>query len=372
MATVFEGPWASVSGRNNPPANSRALIDLSPTGSPGSRGLFVSDGNLGFGYRIVADPAAEVWEALTTGADPEGLASAKPLVPTVQGNVELVFAASGLARRERFRFGTHPHTDKLRTLLRRQFGAMWDATDGADHCRRCLDKTCEKYGVEDWKEFVPQRLRAHVPGRLPHATTITESFNKADAATLGPDLTWTTSGSVTWSVTSNRGHKSGSGGQGEFANAGTDLSGDDHYGQAVCYVPVAGTYHGPACRTDFGAGSSFYSFVGASNDSTVYLIKWAGGQTNIATGTHTLADADVVKVEANGSTITGYVNTVNVASVTDTGITGFLRCGLNQNTATAAGTFDSFEAADLGGGGSILPLVACDMRNVADMGGMRG
>ena len=98
--TVFEGPWARDGrGAFAAPPGSRALVDLSPLPAQGSRGLFAADANLGFDYRIVTDPAAEVWAALTAGADPGGLAGAKPLVPTTKGQLELYLG--GLARRGR-------------------------------------------------------------------------------------------------------------------------------------------------------------------------------------------------------------------------------------------------------------------------------
>jgi hypothetical protein len=59
----------------------------------------------------------------------------------------------------------------------------------------------------------------------------------------------------------------------------------------------------------------------------------------------------VAHVEADGSTVTGTYNGSTIWTGTDTAITGNVRCGVNQFATSGAGTFDDFEAADLGGGG---------------------
>ena len=351
MATVFEGPWVrNQQGAFAAPPGSRALIDLSPLPAQGSRGLFVSDANLGFDYKIVTDPAAEVWAALTAGADPDGLAGAKPLVPTTKGNLELFLGA--LARRERFRWGSDPHTNRLRDVLRSNFAGLWER--GHERvARKYLDDCCKKYGHGEWREFVPQKLLAHVPGRLPRETTITENFTRTDSANqIGNLLTWTQVGGL-FGTSSNRGYKSSGAANQQLVRADSDLSSDDHYAQIACYYPGAGTYHGPCARCPSSATETFYTVVTASDDAIGYTLKLvAGVQTNLGTAAAgTRSDGNVAHVEADGSTVTGTYNGGTIWTGTDTAITGNVRCGVNQFATSGAGTFDDFEAADLGGGG---------------------
>lgn len=294
-----------------------------------------------------------LWDQLTAGSDPSGDSGPKPLVPGTDGQLKLYVSGHSLVKSERFEFGVHPHTNRLRDLLRREFEEQWERTNGDDHCRRCLDFTCKKYRVNDWKEFVPPRLHAHVPGRLPHATTITESFNQADSSTLGPDLTWGEVG-ANWATVSNQAAKTELvDNQGHYARAESDLSSDDHYSQAALYYPVATTYHGPACRVAGGSTVTFYSWATASEDANGYLIKFVTGtQTNLvnnAVGSR--VDGTLAKIEVDGSALKGYYGGVEKSSTTDTAITGNLRCGLNQFRGSSTGAFDSFEAADLAAGG---------------------
>jgi hypothetical protein len=348
----YLGPWVRDRGAFAPPPGAVALVDLSPPHLPGSRGLFAA-ARLGLDYQRVADPARLSWDALTTRSAPDGLGRPRPLVPTTAGRLELHLGPLGRVRADRFAWGLHPHTGRLRDQLRGQFALRWESGE-YDHARRCLDFEREKYALADglWRELVPPRLRPYVEGPLPHQTTITESFNKADSTTLGPDLSWTEI-SGGWEVVSNRCRKStGSDAQSHCARADSDLSSADHYAQIASYYPGNTSYHGPACRLPGTSTETFYSFVTASEDGTGYLVKMvAAAQTNIATGSvGTRTDGTLVKVEANGSTITGYFGGSSAASTTDTAITGNVRAGLNQYHVTGTtGTFDSFEAADLGG-----------------------
>lgn len=291
-----------------------------------------------------------LWDQLTTGSDPTGQNGPKPLMPGTDGQLRLYVGGHSLVKSELFTFGVHPHTNRVRDLLRLQFEQQWEATNGHDHCRRCLDYTCKKYRVDDWKEFVPARLHAHVPGRLPHATTITESFNKADSDTLGPDLTWTEV-SGDWDVVSNAAELITTGSE-KTARAESDLSSDDHYGQVV-YLNEASSNEatGGACARFASAAETCY--LHRAYRDNVFLQKIVGGTyTTLANAVETQAANDVLKVECDGSAIKGYLNAVEKLSVTDSSITGNTRCGIvGYSDGVAEPRLDSFEAADLAAGG---------------------
>jgi hypothetical protein len=280
---------------------------------------------------------------LTDGSAPDGSDGPRPILPTVGRRVEL--RAVGAVHDRAFALDSSTHANRVKDVLRADFAAVHaDATGGKtpdpEIHRRVLDYWCEKYGTGDWQQFVPAGLRAHIEGRLPHRTTITESFNKANGVGLGPDLSWT-SVFGTWQVDSNKAGKSGTNSVVEHARADTDLSSADHYAQVAW---SAGSYFaGPCARVVNSSAKTFYVLFGGS---PLYLTKLvAGTQTNLTSGS-SCAMNDVMQVRIDGSTLTGRINGTQVISTTDTAITGNLRTGLHLYYATTS-ALDSFEAADL-------------------------
>ena len=62
-----------------------------------------------------------------------------------------------------------------------------------------------------------------------------------------------------------------------------------------------------------------------------------------------------IRVQANGSMITGEFDSSETISVTDTSITGNVRTAVRPRNVPDAMRLDNFEAADLAVGGTILP-----------------
>lgn len=280
---------------------------------------------------------------LTDGSAPDGSDGPRPILPTVERRVEL--HAGGAVHERAFALDSSTHANRVKDVLRADFAAVHaDATGGKtpdpEIHRRVLDYWCEKYGTADWQQFVPANLRAHVEGRLPHRTTITESFDKADGVGLGPDLTWT-SVFGTWRTDSNKAGKSANITTVEHARADSDLSSADHYAQVVW--DFNSPFGGPCARVDASGAKTFYTvFCG----SPLYLVKLvAGTQTNI-TNTSSCSVGNTMQVRINGSALTGWKNGTQVISTTDTAITGNLRCGL-QLYYHNNGVFNNFLAADL-------------------------
>lgn len=286
-----------------------------------------------------------LWDQLTAGSDPDGIDGPKPLMPGTDGMLKLFVGGHSLVKQERFRFGVHPHTGKVRDLLQRQFAESWERTNGADHCRRVLDYTCEKYRVEDWREFVPANLRAHVPGRLKHATTITDDFNRSDAGSLGTSAGgWSWAEVVgSWAIASNVAFRDDATTDG-VARAESDLSSDDHYGQVVASNLFAESYAAGVARLSSSATTYYVSIVNQEANRGLWKVV-SGAFTRLATPATEDPNNKSQKTEADGSTIKGYSDGVEVASSTDTAITGNLRTGM---TARATNNIaDNFEAADL-------------------------
>ena len=293
-----------------------------------------------------------LWDQLTTGSDPTGQSGPKPLMPETGGEIKLYVGGHSLVKSERFRWGIHPHTNRVRDVLRADFAEMWERTNGDDHCRRCLDATCEKYRIKDWKEFVPARLHAHVPGRLPHQTTITESFNQADSTTLGPDLTWTeVAGS--WDTISNQVRiAAASGLVDDHARADSDLSSTDHYAQ-LQVVDLGGAAEinvlGASARFASAANTAYSAFARRDTDKIRLYKTVAGVETLISEVAITISLPELYKVECNGSTIKAYQAGVERLSASDSAITTGTRGGINgyYNNGATKPLGDLFEAADL-------------------------
>lgn len=301
----------------------------------------------GMGFRPIGGPNIVdlPWDQLTTGSDPSGENGPKPLMPGTDGFLRFYIGGHSLAKSEYFRWGIHPHTNRVRDVLRRQFAEQHERHQ--EHARKVLDFWCIKYRVEDWKEFVPANLHAHVPGRLKHSTTITETFTGTDGDPLGPNHTWTIQAG-TWVKKDNKARKSTNDATVEMARADTALSSDDHYAQVVVTVGIS-RFHGPVCRVPSSIASTGY--LVAEFSVVLYLRKQVAGVfTDIDSVAHTIINGGVYKVEADGSAIKGYADTVGLLSATDTAITGNLYCGLVAYGAEAGGTMDNFEAADLGAG----------------------
>lgn len=319
-----------------------------------------------------------IFDVLTDGSDPAGLEATKPLRPTAAGRLEVNCRQK---HAENFKWGKG-HTGNLRAQYRGGFMRYW--VKDQTHARKVLGSWCIQYGFRldgtDWHEFVPPGLWGDVPGPLPPETTITESFNKADSETLGPDLTWSeytsagagTSAGSKFQVVSNMCYDSGGDGNWGYARAESDLSSDDHYGQFVLKglgsSGASNSQIGPACRFATGTTGECYLVRAAQIDDTYRLVKSTSGGalTDLATVSLAAGVDDVIKVQADGSTIKGYVNAVERHSVTDTAITGNTRCGLFVYAPAAEGNAwgDSFEAADLAAAGLVYTQLERGLRGM--------
>jgi hypothetical protein len=342
--------------------------------TPIMRGVFQSL----TGYRPGGDHLVDLlWDLLTAGGDPDGGDCCLPLLPGALGRrpwLELHLGGHGCLRAEPFKWGVHPHRPKVQRLLRKHFEELHAAAQvgqlrDAQHHRRVLDFWCERYDVDDWREFVAPKLWAHVPGRLKHDTTITESFNKADSGTLGPDLTWTElNGNI--DIVSNKAQSTT---LGSFvaARADSDLSGTDQYAQAVVNASeeTATAQVGCLCRKTSGATSTFYWADGEFDTNLVRLLKRVSGtNTTLGTSSKTLTAGTpgTVKVEAVGSAIKAYWNSSQEVSVTDTSITTGTRCGVRGLKITSGNvTWDDFEAADVSAGNIVYTQLERNTRGIA-------
>lgn len=306
------------------------------------------------GYAVKGDDLlGMIWDLLTDGADPTGDEFARPLMPEHDGRLALHF---GRSHHERFSLAAG-HASKVRDVLSGDFRTTFDevqsGTAREGHHQRCLDALCEKYGTEDWQQFVPTDLRAEVPGRLKHETTITESFNKADSTTLGPDLTWTETlnnlevvGNACRSVNTTATFSE--------ARAESDLSSADHYSQIVLASVSATVAFGIGSRSSVRhhlVDRTYYSTIHetlSGSDRGVHK-RINGAFTYLGNGGALLASGVTLQCRVSGSSIEAFANGLSwLGPFTDTAISGGTRTGIGHRRTTVTDDYlDAFEAADL-------------------------
>jgi hypothetical protein len=325
-------------------------------------------------------------DIFTDGSDPDGIDGPKPIMPSSSGRMELHLG--GRSHFENFRWGDR-YTGKVGDLLRRDFAlTMADAKTGKlrddKHHLRCLDALCEKFGVQDWKEFVPASLQKDVPGRLKHETTYTDDFDRANAATLG--ASWSkiqSSGTQELGIDTNNCRLPNSGNTSALTSVvhryDSDLSSTDH--ESGCswgndnFNIVAGSHTvGPICRKDSTATLTFYAMrlartasggVYTANDAQLFKFV-SGTATQLGSDVSvTPSLPDPLKIYASGSTIKSYYDGVERHSQTDSAISSGLRCGLRLVVGNGvAWRGDDWNAADLAASGILYTQLERGVRGV--------
>lgn len=412
MIRTYLGPWQWDGEAWNAPTGCVGAVDLRPVplqgiagGEPGI-GLFVLDSRLpGSDYTLLgAGAPGEVqvtakhraawrslagflpqgetladllWDHLTRGADPAGDASPKPLLPTLRGSAywhEL--RLGGPLRNEPFQWGADAETTgRVRGMLRRQFRELFEEanadrlTDARQHLR-VLDYWCDRLGVDDWREFVPSDLRGDVPGRLKHATTITDDFNRSDSSSLGSSSegwSWTEVGGD-FGIASNQLSVNATASDNVMrARAEFDLSSSDQYAQIT--MTVAGnsfSYFHPAVRFASAAATLYHGGVRGNSSPQCSIRKVVTGTTtNLVTGS-TFASAPVLcKLTANGSALELFLAGASLLSVTDTSIASGLRTGVAARGSLTTDRADDFSAGDLAPSGVTYVRLETGTRGVA-------
>lgn len=403
----YIGPWVWQSSDQGgecwiPPDGTVGLIDLRSLAGMGKRGgvpdgygFFAVDGtlsapyvSLGYGYIAtlpVSNPTKNainsylgykpsgstllevIWDILTNGGDPTGELRLKPLIPTMEGNLELHLGGHSLIKSEKFIYGVHSHTEKVRAVIQHDYREIRREciAAGKNHYLKFLDALGEKYNVsKPQDEFIPNDLPKESP--LTHSTVITDNFNRADSDSLGSSSegwSWTADETyIDLDIASNRlaviavdpNYNYGSG------RAESDLSGTDQYAQLSItgYSTTTSTntsYHaggGPAVRYA-SAASTFYCGMYMDTNSDTYKIYKCvtGTYTSLASEAATFpATPFTAKITANGTSIDFLISDSSVASVTDSSISTGTRTGFAYYKGKWSGTdtADDFEAGDLG------------------------
>ena len=176
------------------------------------------------------------------------------------------------------------------------------------------------------------------------ALPATDNFNRANAANLGAN--WTAQAG-NMQVTSNEIGANGASSStenGVYWNA--DTFGDDQYSQVIAASVESYAGAGAACRIATNTDDSWYGFY--SDTSYLYFFKMVSGTwTSIDSDSTPASTSDVIKIDAEGTTITGYRNGSSQATNTDSalasGAAGVTSWGDGVGT-----TVDDWEGGNLG------------------------
>ncbi len=453
----YLGPWRWVEDEGGcwaAPEGTVGLVDLRPYGGTTEpQGFFATDRKLGSDYDLVGTEldgilsAAQkgawktllhldslsannvldaLWEVLTFRADPEGNLRAKPLIPTVRGDLELWLGGHSLVRSWRFQGQSDPAWPNIQKVIQNDYRRIREFALSEAAALRAIptnpkelagkanrlrwsriyrsarrkgitfDKARE--AVADYQEKLHRRVlgglerkyrtiagREFIPDDLPDEestrpeTTITESFNKEDSGTLGPDLTWTEycPSDSTWRVLDNQAnYHEGPSHDACYgtARAENDLSSNDHYSELSAIVVQSGNSYqpgaiGPAVRFDSSIETCYIGRLWQhDNDSErfkqIYKLI-SGAYTQLASSDYTFNLPHTLRTQIDGTTLKLFIDTAEEISLTDTAISGGVRTGIHgrEHGWSTGPRGDDFEAADLEIGLSI-PVAMQHYRNL--------
>jgi hypothetical protein len=293
-----------------------------------------------------------ILDAICDGSDPTGDDFAKPLMP--DSELKLSLNIAGVTHQ----WKTAPwnyHWDKIQDVERADFQRCFDDAKAgrlkdSEHHRRVLDALCDKYnlqGADDWKGFIPAKIRKEIKGRLKHETTLTDNFNRADAGSLGTSgegWTWTALSGAVCTISSNRAVGTTSGVQ----RANSDLSSSDQDCGCTIISWSSGRGAGGVARQHASAVTGYLYLPQDFATDTRRLFKIVTGTfTNLLGSSGSIPGLSLVQLtRINGSTFSGLDNgSVALGPTTDTAITGNVRSGLYCDQTNT--TVDDWSSTDI-------------------------
>jgi len=390
-----ESPDTMPGGEWRAPAGARHVVDLSPRGQIGL-GVWDAPTSLGSDYTQLGDPQAPIararrntvasrlsvagydettvggmlFEHFTRWGD-TGSGLTVPMLGVGRGGVVRLHLGNGNLVERRFLPGD-AGWDVLQEGVREQYRRVrqqaLDGTIPEDHHRKWLGHRLTIYGLtsRDRRALVPEDLPDETPMRP--STVVQEPFSGSSLANM--------------TVREGSGYAESGGAFGYTASGAivehdTALSSDGHSSQIKDTGSASGRRFGPVYRSGGTATVDLYMWL---RFGTVF--RWYkrvdGGSYEVISETGTpgssglvlraeVTEADEHTLKEDGVAIIG--------PTSDSSIQGHFHGGIGCGFGTESGTGDDLELDDGlggGGGGSLLKLVACDMENMRDMGGMRG
>ena len=313
------------------------------------------------GYKPSGDKLVDIlFDHLTNGADPDGENACKPLMPT--SNLNLDIHLNELVKR--IKVDTHDkYWNKIVSCEQKEYKKFREQClkNNSKDYLKFLKKLTEKYKIkeDDAGIFIPKGMPKEKP--TPHNTTKTESWPSDGNITSGQDNTWTVLDQaftvVSGMVRSNANNITSTA-RLDFDFSGSDLFAEERMSDNSSAAGNILTY-GVMVRQD-GTSTLTHYMSDFRNDTALWRTfrRVSGGFTSIGTNTSQgVSLNDIIKLEANGSTITRYKNGISQNSTTDTGITSGLRVGILSYSVTSASSYiyaDDFRGGDIGGVEAVL------------------
>ena len=300
------------------------------------------------GWRPAGDTVAQlIYNLLTAGSHPDGDLGVRPLLPGMDRQLRVYLPGIGQIWGETFRYGKHPHTNKVRDVERLTYREIYTKNPKGRLPGKFLGLLGQKYQLTDPEDsFIPADL-PKIKKEKPE-TSYSDNFDRTNAADLG--ASWTAIAD-TPKIASNKATTTNNS-VNTMGRYDSDLSGTDHYAQVTgAATNSSAGRSGVITRKDGTATVTCYCHFGNWATDIAAVSKFvAGTETSLGTHAHTLANTDtpVIKGQSNGSTITTDFDAVNEVSLTDTAITTGVRGGIHlQSTAMSNATANDWSEADL-------------------------
>lgn len=292
--------------------------------------------------------SAALAEILTTKADPTGTVRCLPLIPKLNGMLEIVLSGHGVIWERPFEGESDEAWGNIRQVLQGNYRKVRAQAllDGTDHHRKYLDALNAKYAIRTEK-FIPDDLP--VEPSEPRDTTVSDDFNRpnepldagpwdeldGDWDVVNDEVTARDSRSPTFPAT---------------ARHTTPLSSDDQESQVTVTSMTGGGLLGPTARFAAAAETCYYGYVRESGNSRAIGKVITSAPTTLWADTGGGAPPHVQKLVCDGTSLSLYDDGVLAQTIVDPSISGNLYVGLcahSNQTGGQESDGDNFLAADL-------------------------
>lgn len=301
-----------------------------------------------------------LWGLFTEIADPTGSNAVKPLMPTVQGNLDLHLSGHSLVRREGFDRVRHPKAlQQIRSNYQRMLQSVHPQMRG-----EMLQRLMRKTGLSARDITVPSG-----------AATIADDFTETSDTSLHLHTpTGTNAFTGSWNenvgdwlvVASDDRAESAGNADPNIARADPSsggLTSDDHYSQSTVAAIADFWAVGAAARMEAASDDCYIYRRDVSNTDSQALKKYVSGVFSTV-GTAIQGDFPDpatpwdAYLECDGSTITIKEAGVTKITETDTSLSGQTHAGLYVEGAhsNSGAEYGSWEASDLGGAPPPAPV----------------
>lgn len=310
--------------------------DLSDSMNVQVRSIWKSQ--LGISDTIATSVHDAIEETITARADPSGETFAKPVLPDHRGIMDLLFGP--LHTQNEFKKQSHLHA-LVRETYRQSIVKSKAEGVPIDVLRKYAGSLMLKLGAVDHKQLGFENNETPIAP----STTVSDSFNRANASSLGGGWTDLVNGYI---IYSNAAQTPTSGA--DLSRFDSDVSSDDHYAQSSV-IAHGSTNPQPGVAARFS--SSAQTFYQAENRQATTkdqgIRKFIAGVSTYIANSDTLVQTPTytLRSECDGSTISCKVDGIVRAQATDTAITGNTRGGLRTYGGSSGTRFDDFQVTDL-------------------------